>query len=198
MIGRLEGVVKHRAGNSLLIDVHGVGFEVECSTHCLDGIAADGKVVVVVHTDVRQDNITLYGFRDFIEKQIFLLLRTVQGVGSKMASAILSQSDSHQLLRVIGSGDTAMLQSVRGVGKKTAERIVLELKEKVAHFALSGREGGLNVEVDRGEPYKDAFEALCSLGFSVADSRKALQKVRDLNISTVDSGVLIKEALRFV
>ena len=151
MISYLRGTVFHQSGTSITLDVAGVGYELVCSTSCLEAIAGEDEVQIIVYTDVREDAIKLYGFVDQLEKQVFQLLLKVKGVGAKSASEILSQVDKHDLLRLIGSGDSSRLCTVKGIGKKTADRIVLELKDQVASFATMF-DGGLRSAVEKTVP----------------------------------------------
>src|SRR3990167_1206675 len=125
MISRLRGTVIDSTLDTLTLDVQGVGYEIYPTSSCREALAVGEEADVVIYTDVKEDSITLYGFRDRLEKQAFLLLKTVKGVGSKSAADIISRLDKIALFRAIASGDLARLQSVRGVGKKTAERIVV-------------------------------------------------------------------------
>jgi Holliday junction DNA helicase RuvA len=206
MIGRLIGEVVEIRGRALLLDVHGVGFEIECSRACVDRLRPNEKVTIITYTEVRDDAIRLHGFADLLERQVFLLLLKVKGVGVKSASELLSQIDKCDLLRLIGVGDVKGLSGVRGVGKKSAERIVVELKDRVTEFALIEREvvdserrpqsaRGANVE-------SEAFAALCALGFSTEQARVALVRLK-AEIPTqpgmfTDAGAMVSAALRYV
>ncbi len=197
MIGRLAGKVVEVSSHGALIDVHGVGYEVRCSRACLDSLSLGSETTLVIHTDVREDAITLYGFADTLERQVFSLLKLVSGVGSKTASDIISRIDKLELLRAIGSGDTAKLQQVKGIGRKLSERIVVELKEKVSEFALEGRQPALMVERVEERPLEDAVEALRSLGFTAKDAERALKQALSQS-GAKSAGDLIREALKFV
>lgn len=199
MIGSLTGVIKGIELFTVLIDVNGVGYEVECTEATLRKIEMGAHVSLVVFTDVREDAIVLFGFADKHEKQVFLLLQKVKGVGARTASQIISRIDKVELLRMIGAGDLTRLQSVRGIGKKLAERIIVELKDIVADHAMGRQQklGGM-IEVQT-EPFQDAISALEALGFSKRDAERAVSEVRTLGaVATSDSGTIVKEALRFV
>jgi holliday junction DNA helicase RuvA len=129
-----------------------------------------------------------------------LLLMQVKGIGPKTSADMISRVDKRELLRLIGSADTASLQKVKGVGKKTAERIIVELKDKVGNYAVERNlVGGLTVEIEVVDPFKEASQALQALGFSLKDAERAIQMVRGLNLATlVGAGDVVKEALRFV
>ncbi|MDZ4785890.1 MAG: Holliday junction branch migration protein RuvA [bacterium] len=198
MISLLHGIVVDIVSNNITIDVNGVGYSVLCSRNCLESLKAGEKSKIVIYTDVREDNISLFGFKDKLERQVFLLLKTVKGVGSKTGIEMLSQLDKLDLLRAIGSGDAARLQSLKGIGRKTAERIVLELREKVGEFALE-QSAGFNVDISRVSPMKDAEEALMALGFNQATAVNALSQLAARGMTNgVATGEIVKEALKFV
>ncbi|NLF25587.1 MAG: Holliday junction branch migration protein RuvA [Deltaproteobacteria bacterium] len=199
MIGALSGTVSDISGNRITLDVQGVGYELCCSRASLEKLVQGEEAALIVFTDVKEDSINLYGFEDRLEKQVFLLLTKVNGVGARTASEIISRMDKLELLRVIGAGDVARLQMVKGIGKKTAERIVVELKDRVAEFAVEKGElqGGLSSSLD--QPYEDAIQALVALGFSRKVAEQAVAQARaGLSSEHSDSGKIIKEALRFI
>lgn len=199
MIGSLEGKVGDIAGSTALIEAHGVGYEVYCSLRCLEKLALGVNVRIVVYTDVKQDSIRLFGFEDRLEKQVFLLLLEVKGVGPRTAADIISHIDKLELLRAISAGDLDRLQGVKGIGKKTAERIVVELRDKVGNFVID--RGGSNVAPRTSglQPVDDAVEALQALGFLRRDAEKAVQAAAAaVDLRNADSSRVVKEALRFV
>lgn len=199
MIAHLRGRVLEVAGPLLTLDVQGVGYEITCASSVVHKLEEGQELSLIVWTDVREDSIRLYGFGDKLEKQVFLLLTRVKGIGSKSALEVVSRVDKKELLRIIAAGDTARLQSIKGIGKKSAERIVVELKEKVAEYALEGQAGRMGVELLPNGPVSDAVEALEALGFSRAEAEKAVKAVQD-NAPQADSDAshLVKEALRFI
>jgi Holliday junction DNA helicase RuvA len=163
-------------------------------------------VPVITYTEVREDAIRLHGFADLLERQVFLLLLKVKGVGVRSASELLSQIDKCDLLRLIGVGDVKSLSGLRGVGKKSAERIVVELKDKVAEFALIEREvvaSGRSPQSARGSNVEgEAYAALCALGFSTEQARVALVRLMaDTPTQAgifIDAGSMVSAALRYV
>jgi holliday junction DNA helicase RuvA len=199
MIGRLTGEVAEVHGRTVLLDVSGVGYEVECSAMCVQSFAVGQRVSCIIYTEVREDVLRLYGFLDRLEKQVFLLLLKVKGVGVKTAADIVSQVDKQSLLRMIGVQDSRGLTSIKGLGKKTAERIILELKDKVSEFVMLERvvsEVGGSDQGVQGE----ALAALCALGFSVEQSRTALRRLNE-GVSVPhfsDAGELVSAALKYV
>jgi Holliday junction DNA helicase RuvA len=199
MIARLRGTVEEIAGGTVTLDVNGVGYEVTCSAPCVTQLEVGTAATVVIYTDIKEDSIKLYGFADTLEKQVFLLLTRVKGLGAKSASDIVSRVDKRELLRTIGAGDVARLQEVRGVGKKTAERIVVELKDKVAEFALEREEP--SARRGAGGPFDEALAALQALGFSAREAEQALARAKaDVVglVSATESGEVVRHALRFV
>lgn len=198
MIGWLKGVVVDISGRTLLLDVGGVGYEVKVTSRLAASAQVTKPCEFFVHTDVNQDAIRLYGFLDKIEKEVFNLLIRVDRMGAKTATDILSQVNAKDLLKIIASGESATLQKIKGIGKKTAERIVLELKDKVASGVAPLFEGF--DDSPRGAPtpdskVRDACEALCALGFNKKDAEKALGSVTQRQ---AEVGDIVAEALRYL
>ena len=140
MISSLKGTVAEISGAQVTLEVHGVGYELRCSQACLAALSEGQAAALVVYTDVKEDSISLYGFADRLEKQVFLLLTKVKGVGARTASDILSRVDKVELLRIIGAGDLARLQAV-----------ALELlAQVVVHLLLQGLEHERTLRVFHG------------------------------------------------
>jgi holliday junction DNA helicase RuvA len=170
VIARLRGRPVARTADGLVLDVGGVGYLVAATPAALR--SAEGAVEVTVETylHVREDALQLYGFADPGERELFTQLLTVNGIGPKVALAIVSGSPARELRRAIALGDTARFQAIPGIGKKTAERIVLELKGVLADApALEESTGGATGLVAR--------DALVELGYSVLDAERALAAV---------------------
>lgn len=138
MIGKIRGIVEDRDAETCLVDVAGVGYELTCSVPTLDEAVLGQKAVFYVHTHVREDQIALFGFSSKLEKELFLSLLSVNGVGPKMAIKILSSTSMGELARAIESGDVKALSQLPKVGKKTAEQLVITLKGKVANYLERG------------------------------------------------------------
>ena len=136
MIARLRGRVAARTAEGLVVDVGGVGYLVAATAAAVRKADGAAEVVVETYLHVREDTLQLYGFADAAERELFTQLLTVNGVGPKVALAIVSGSPAAELRRAIVLEDTARFQAIPGIGKKTAERIVLELKEKLADAAI--------------------------------------------------------------
>ena len=204
MIATLTGRVLAKSVDRAVVDVGGVGYEVFLST---DGVARmpekGGEVFLYIHTNVREDAITLFGFLDEEEMELFLILRTVTGIGPKSALTMLSGMRVSEICRAILDGDIKRLTMLPGVGKKTAERICVELKEKVAHLS-SGMSAtssqGVEVIVPAGSVAADALSALTNLGYPDAVARKALETVKKQQgeevFAQIRLEILIREALR--
>ena len=162
MIARLRGRIVGRAGSGLIVDVSGVGYLVH-ATPSVQRLG-DSDVTVEIHTVVREDALQLYGFATSEERELFELLLGVSGVGPKVALAILSGSSPAELRRAIARDDVKRFQAIPGVGLKTAQRVVLELKAAVADATTAGEDLG-------------ARDALVELGWSLIDAERALADV---------------------
>lgn len=174
MIGYLQGVVLQKSPEKVLLDVHGVGYEVfiPVSTYlAIERLAAGAPARLHIHTHVREDALALYGFATEREKELFEKLIAVGGIGPRLARVILSGMPPDDLLAALAAGDTARLSSIPGVGKKTAERMVLELKEKVQALAaeLPARAAPVG---------DDLVSALTNLGYKPAQAERAVAQAR--------------------
>ena len=169
MIARLRGTpVAHRP-DGLVLDVNGVGYLVAATPTAVRRAESGGEITLEVHTHVREDALQLYGFADAAERELFEHLLSVSGVGPKVALAIVSGSSPADLRRAIALEDTARFEAIPGIGKKTAQRVVLELKEKVG--------SGAPVPETRRDGHVVARDALIELGYSVVDAERALADV---------------------
>jgi holliday junction DNA helicase RuvA len=169
VISRLRGTPVGRSADGLVVDVGGVGYLVAASAAALRKADGAGEVVVETYLHVREDALQLYGFADAGERELFTELLTVNGVGPKVALAIVSGSSAGELRRAIALEDTARFQAIPGIGKKTAERIVLELKGKLASAVDVPATASRSTLVER--------EALVELGFTVLEAEQALASV---------------------
>jgi Holliday junction DNA helicase RuvA len=167
MIARLRGIAAASTPEGLLLDVNGVGYLVAATPSVLRTADAGAEVTVETYLHVREDALQLYGFADRAERELFLQLLTVNGIGPKVALAIVSGSPAEELRRAIAREDAARFQAIPGIGKKTAERIVLELKEKIGDAAVAAVAAA-------DSPHLVARDALVELGYSVADAERAL------------------------
>ena len=194
MIGYLKGKILSLSQDTALIETGGVGYEVLCSASVMSDLMGKDEGEVYTYLQVREDGISLFGFSSPAEKNMFLKLVSVSGVGPKMGIAVLSGMDINSLAVAIASSDVKKLSTVKGLGKKTAERIILELREKVtASEAPTPAKGGAPVlPADDGE--EDAVVALMSLGFTRAESSRAIERAKSAGASTIEE--IIREALK--
>jgi holliday junction DNA helicase RuvA len=168
VIARLRGTPVASTSEGLVLDVGGVGYLVAATPSAVRKATAGGEVTVETYLHVREDALQLYGFADSGERELFVQLLTVNGIGPKVALAIVSGSPVEELRRAIVRGDYARFQAIPGIGRKTAERIVLELREKLGSDEIVVAAGG------DGNAHVVAREALVELGFSVVDAERAL------------------------
>ncbi|MDD5032910.1 MAG: Holliday junction branch migration protein RuvA [Candidatus Pacebacteria bacterium] len=187
MIARIEGEVVFKAQRFVVLETAGVGYKIFISMETLSGIPATGeKFILWIHTHVREDDISLYGFLNYSELEFFEQLIQISGIGPKSALAVLSVAPLDVLKKAIGSGEISYLTKVSGIGKKLAEKIILELKDKLSASGVLIKDGSF-VE---GEY---AVEALKSLGYSLRESREAVMKVGQ-DIKGTEN--IVREALR--
>ena len=181
MIAHVFGKVAEKFNGSLVIDVHGVGYEVSVATNDFDAVVLDQEVKFYTYHHVREQSEELFGFSSLAAKKLFEMLITVQGVGPKAALAILSLGDAEQVRNAIANADSSFVQKATGVGKKTAERVVVDLSDKVGLPTHYGRaEAPLQTELNTSD---EALEALMALGYTLVDATKALENV-DVNLPT--------------
>lgn len=202
MIGKLKGTVDEIDEDHCLIDVHGVGYIAYCSSRTLSALPGPGEAVVLhVETYVREDMIRLYGFQTALEREWFrLLMNNVQGVGAKVALAVLSTLSPSDLANAIALRDIAMVSRAPGVGKKVAERIVTELKTKAPAFAGEAT-GTIGLKQELGEgvaaaPIADAVSALTNLGYSRDIAANAVAAALKVAGEGSDSAKLIRLGLK--
>jgi Holliday junction DNA helicase RuvA len=175
MIALISGTVAVRRTDHVVVDCGGVGYRLAVSAETLRHVPAVGHDVVLhAHLVVRDDALALYGFATEEERELFLMLLGVQSVGPKVALAVLSGGPPRELLATLAAGDTARLQAVPGIGKRTAERIVVELREKVADTALAPA-----ITITRtDEPHSLARAGLVELGYSAQEADALLDGLR--------------------
>lgn len=201
MIGKLKGVIDEIAEDHAVIDVHGVGYVAFCSARTLGNLGGAGEAAILfIETYVREDMIRLYGFANQLEREWFRLLQNVQGVGAKVALAVLGTLTPPELANAIALRDLAMVSRAPGVGKKVAERIVTELKNKAPAFAgdASGTIG-LKQELGAGAasaPVTDAVSALSNLGYSRDQAANAVAAALREAGDDADSAKLIRLGLK--
>ncbi len=190
MIGQLRGALIDKRPNQVVLDVGGVGYQVQVPLSTFAGLGAlRSETVLLIHTHVREDQIALYGFLTTREKQCFELLISVSGVGPSVALKILSGLSLDELIPAVRKGDIAQLRRVPGVGQKTAERIILELRDKAAAVDItdSGK------APPRSQVESDVSSALVNLGYEPRSVERTIEQVRGQN-ATFDA--LLRAALQ--
>jgi Holliday junction DNA helicase RuvA len=196
MIAFLHGTLAEKTPSTVVLDVQGVGYELFISLSTYDRLPATGsKCRLLTHYHVRQDTQMLFGFAQAEEKQMFERLINVNGVGPKLALSVLSGLTVAELITAIAEGNVKRINSVRGIGKKTAERIIVELRYKVDPLeALAGRTAGGGDA--RNAMLRDVILALGQLGFPQDQARKMMQAALDADPAITDTEVLLRRVLR--
>lgn len=192
MIGYLKGKILNLTADCALIETGGVGYEVQLSGSAMQNISGRSEGEVYTYMQVREDGISLFGFSTLQEKDMFLKLITVSGVGPKMGVTVLSGMNAKELTTAIATADVKKLSSVKGLGKKTAERIILELREKISAGAITVEKSGESVitpRISAGD--EDAEVALMSLGFTRAESAKAVARAKEQGANSVEDILML-------
>jgi len=196
LIDYIKGIVKDSGDNYIVVENNGIGYRVFTSMNTIGDIEDGEEIKIFADMVVREDDISLYGFYEKKELKMFRMLNKVSGIGSKLALAVLSTIDYSDVARCIVSDDTIALTSVPGVGKKTAQRIILDLKEKVikefGDIESAGRIMQNQSASSKGE-HRDALDALMALGYSRTDASAAVQSVYE---DGMKAQTIIKEALK--
>ena len=217
MIGRLRGRVDYKAQDHFLLDVSGVGYLIFCSERTLSEIPGNGEFTTI-YTDllVREDLLQIFGFLSQVEKEWYRLLMSVQGVGAKASLAILSALGEDGVSRAIALGDWTSVKSAKGIGPKTAQRVVNELKDKAAHvMSLVPHKVGnqaekvsdadiieriddnpsINLAISNNSAQADALSALQNLGYTPSDAAEAVAKILNQS-SDLNTEELIRSSLK--
>ena len=189
MIGKLKGILAEKSPGEVLVDVGGVGYQLHVSLTTFCALPEVGEPVgLVVVTNLRENSLELFGFAGSSERRLFNLLRGVSGIGPRLALSILSGIDSDELIAVLRTGDVDRLVAVPGVGRKTAERVLVELKGRVEDFGGGGAPAQAGTSIEN-----DAVLALVALGYRQVDARKAVTASRDAPNPSIQ--FLIKRSL---
>lgn len=195
MIGFLEGKLRVKNPEYVIVDVHGVGYYVHVPLSTFYDLPEQGQPVSMnIHTHVREDVIQLFGFRTSAEKEMFLLLNAVNGVGPKLALGILSGISPDELRQVVARQDHGRLKNIPGVGRKIAERVVLELRDKVKGKEKEKPEP--QQPFAAGNVFSDAFSALVNLGYRPPEAEKALTRAGTALGENPSLESLLKHALK--
>lgn len=191
MIGYLKGKILSLTPETALIETaSGVGFEVLVSGSAFSALSGKKEGELYTYMQVKEDGVALFGFSSTEEKQMFLKLTSVSGVGPKLGIAVLSGLTVGDVAAAIATGDVKRLSSVKGMGKKTAERIIVDLREKVALSASAQTESG-SVSATPLVGDEDSIVALMTLGFTRAESVKAISRAREQGASTVEDIIML-------
>ncbi len=185
MIAKIKGNIDFLRDNYVVVDVSGVGYKVFVSPYTFGKLASENIAELFTHTYVREDTLSLYGFVTLEELEMFELLISISGIGPKAALGILSIADPVAIRTAVQNEDPSILTRVSGVGKKTAQRVILELKNKVAALPAGQSK---QVQTD-----SDALEALMALGYSVSEGREALKHISK---EITDVSERVKAAMR--
>jgi Holliday junction DNA helicase RuvA len=192
MIARLSGILAEITADTAVIDVGGIGYQLHCSGRTLDALGPiGGDVLVLAELQVREDAWTLFGFGTAAERDTFRTLTSVQGVGGKVALAILSALSPDELARAVAQDDKAMIGRANGVGPKLAARIANELQGKLGVVGLGGA-----APITRAGAAADALSALANLGFKPADASAAVNAAQDELGADASLDALVRLALR--
>lgn len=189
MLAFIKGQIIFKTNTYLIIENQGLGYKVFISPEALAELNKGDEVSFFLYHNVKEDAEDLYGFNLAKDLEMFEMLISVSGIGPKSGLSLMSLTDTDHLKTSIASGDVSLLTKVSGVGKKTAERVVLELRDKVAKLESETQASGLEFS----QNLSDEIDALMSLGYSLQESREALKKV-DKEI--IDSAQRVKEALK--
>ena len=197
MIAQLTGEIAYRSIDHLIIEVGGVGYRLMIPLSTFYSLPEQGQVKLQVHTHVKEDALQLFGFLTLEEKQMFSLLLSVSGVGPKLALNILSNIPAENLQSALANGDSNQLNNVPGIGKKTAERLILELREKVKKsFAMESANRPETPIAAAGTRIEDALSALVNLGYKEQHARQAVNTLDLADDTTVED--ILKGALRIL
>lgn len=201
MIGRLRGLIAHKQPPQLLLDVAGVGYELEAPMSTFYELPAIGEEALLhTHLAIRDDAHTLFGFHSLAERELFRHLIKISGVGPKLALTLLSGISPEQFIRCIDAGDTATLVRLPGVGKKTAERLIVELRDRLAALPTSSSAHHSVLAPPRGasrqtlDPAAEAVDALIALGYKAAEASRMIRAIE--GSSELSTEELIRSALR--
>ena len=197
MIALLTGHLAFKAPSQVTLDVHGVGYEVLIPLSTYYSLPNQQELVTLsIHTHVREDAIQLFGFMTTAEKEAFLLLTGISGIGPKLGLSVLSTLSVRDLSAAIQAGDIEKLGTVSGIGRKSAARIALELKDKVARLQPVGEATEPETRADSDPLYEDALSALGNLGYRLPDVKDTLKKIEKSGAAAQGLKDVIREALK--
>jgi Holliday junction DNA helicase RuvA len=197
VIAHLRGQILSKSPNWVVVECAGVGYELAISVATYTELPdAGAEAKLHVHTHVREDALLLFGFQELAEKRLFERLLTISGIGPKLAITVLSGINADRLVGAIRSGDHATLTRIPGIGKKTAERVVLELKDKLDDMAVAAQASGAPVSL--GAVAEDVLSALVNLGYPRANAHKAVEMAAKDTAVSGDFELLFRAAMAAV
>jgi len=196
MIAFLQGNFVQLTPAKLIVDVGGVGYEVNISLNTYEAISKKEKGLLHTYLHITENAQVLFGFFDQQEKELFMQLISVSGVGASTARMMLSGMQPEEIIRAIVQGDARQLEQIKGIGKKSAERLVLELRDKLSKININNNPTGGFALVNKNTPHQDAVQALISLGIQKAVAEKAVDKTVQSEGATLSLETLIKAALK--
>jgi len=193
MISYLKGTLQYKSPSYVLVEVGGIGCKINLSLSSYEALPPEGEEIkIYTYLHLREDKIALYGFLSEEERDFFLLLISLPNIGPKSALRILSKISSFEFKKAIKKGDLTTLTDIRGIGRKTAQRLMLELKEKI------GAEKEIEIEPEKRGMVKDALSALISLGYTRKEAGKAVEEALRFSRDETNLAELIKESLKHI
>ena len=196
MIAYLSGRLVFKDPTYVIIDVGGIGYQVKISLQTYSKIKDEEQIRLLTFLHIKEDAHTLYGFKEEVEKRLFLLLISINGVGPNTGLMILSSLSSEEIEHAILSGDVGTIQAVKGIGAKTAQRIILELKDKVGKSTSGDLTAPLGFLKSSNKPREEALQALITLGFPKAVAEKNIAQVLKKTTGEISLEDLIKASLK--
>jgi Holliday junction DNA helicase RuvA len=194
MIARLAGTLIHKQAPLMVIDIAGVGYEVEAPLTVFYELPDTGQpVVILTHLSIKDDSHTLYGFSSEEQRTLFRQLLKISGIGAKLALTILSGASSDELARYVADNDTASLTRIPGIGKKTAERIIIELRDKLSAIPATGASASGGSGVKAGDANNEASRALSALGYKPQEVSRMVRQAAEPDMNAEE---IIRRALQ--
>ena len=194
MISFIEGILDSIEPNKITVNVSGVGYGINVTSSVLKSLSSKGqKIKILTYLNVKEDSMQLFGFSSKEEKGLFLQLLSVSGIGPKGAMNIVSSFELNQLVTAIAKADVEMLTAAQGIGKKTAQRVIVELREKISKtYSLDASSGIFDASTD-SPLLKDAVSALMALGYGSKEARKAVSK----GVDELSSGASVEDLIKY-
>lgn len=195
MIAYLKGIIDIKRQDYVVIDVHGVGYKIFMPEGAIQNLEVDSEVKIYTFMRVREDDVSLYGFLNVEELAMFELLISVGGIGAKSAVGILSNIAPSKFALAVITDDVTTLKKLPGIGAKTAQRIILELKDKIKTQEATEQENEIKQKTELSDSAKDAIEALQVLGYTRREVEEAISKIGESNLTTEE---IIKQGLKYL